>query len=96
MEKVNAMQDAEISPLQRAANAIEHEFIELASPDDPVSPYGIAHRVARAVLQAIRQPSDAMFDAARKEAWAAGTSIRQHEIEGIFVAMIDAALEEGR
>jgi hypothetical protein len=50
---------------------------------------------ARAVIASVRQPSEAMINAARKEAWASGTSIRQHEIEGIFGAMIDSLLEDG-
>lgn len=81
------------SPLERAANAIEHEFVELADPDGPISSCGIAKRVARAVLEAIREPSEAMLDA--------GEENGQVPYEpGIFVreawqAMIDAALEEG-
>lgn len=50
--------------------------------------------LVRAVIEAIRIPSPAMMDAAREEAWAAGTSIRQHEIEGIHGAMIGVLLEE--
>lgn len=50
--------------------------------------------LARANLNAMRKPTEAMLDAAREKAWAAGFPIRQHEIEEIFCTMIDAALAE--
>jgi hypothetical protein len=86
------------SIIERAANAIEHEFVELADPTGSISPYGIADRVVRAVLQAIRVPSEGMR--------AACSSLRERVVdchavrleEGgeaeIWQAMIDAALEE--
>lgn len=48
--------------------------------------------LVRAVLASIQRPSEGMLDAARGEAWAAGTSIRTHEIEGIYGAMIEELL----
>lgn len=66
-----------------------HASFESYDGDGPEhNPY---RRHADAVLEAMCEPTEAMTDAARVEADAAGTSIRQHEIEGIFRAMIEAA-----
>lgn len=85
-----------MTPLERAANAIEHEFVELADPDGKVSAYGIAHRVARAVLNAIREPSEGMGDAGRaaltRSHLGGGTD---DYVSDTWQAMIDAALSGG-
>lgn len=88
-----------MTPLERAANAIEHEFVELADPYGNVSAYGIAHRVARAVLAAIREPSEGVVDALN--AGLEGECLWRHPDgsagspqDHAWQSMLDAALAE--
>lgn len=74
-----------MTTLERATAAVMK-----AMGDGPGSrDYLRATAIARAVLQAIREPSEAMVDAAAE--WSPLGSVARE----VFPAMIDAALEEG-
>lgn len=92
-----------MTPLERAARALctlDGKEPDVGEPFDvEAQPFGgpassepswLSYRdAARAVLQAIREPSDAMLDAG--DIW----TNEQCSPDAIWQAMIDAALEEG-
>lgn len=71
-------------PLERAARAIVDNY-PLDSGESPLSWQEVLP-VARAVIAAIREPSDAM--------WEAGDAVVDHNAIGAYQAMIDAILEK--
>lgn len=98
-----------ISPLERAARAIATEIgvdpDRLITADDDAH-VGLGLRqphlawtryvgTARAVLQAIQVPSPEMLRAGWNATKRDGAAVDHHDIHVAFVAMIDAALEEG-
>lgn len=52
--------------------------------------------VARAVLQSIREPTAEMMEAAARNWPVAGSGVTPSGIREAYIAMIDAALEDGR
>lgn len=50
--------------IERAAQAVvdqfDDSFVELLDPEGPLSSYGLSHAIVRAVLTAIREPSESM------------------------------------
>ena len=52
--------------------------------------------IARAILQSIREPTLGMTEAATKNWPVADSGIIPSDVRDTYVAMIDAALEEGR
>lgn len=77
-----------MSPIERAARAVGDTVSALPSAENN-------REIVRAVLTAIREPSDEMVGAgAQVDAWV------QHEGQApqpeVFTAMIDALLEEGK
>lgn len=89
------------SPLERATLAVKSLITdEMGMPfvdTDPMPP--IAWEIARAVLEAIREPSDRMTDAYWDEVegfpYFTGASENYPLATDAWQAMIDAALEEG-
>jgi hypothetical protein len=75
-----------MKPIERAARAICAGGGELSSETQ----MRFAEQQARAVLQAIREPSPEMVSAAVQTA----AQIGPHDHVGVFRAMIDAALSE--
>lgn len=74
-----------MTPLERAAQAI-HDTLPCNSGEDPPD-VDLLVPVVRAVLTAIREPSEAMDRAAAE--------CESSYVGDVFAAMIDAALAEG-
>jgi hypothetical protein len=88
-----------MSPVERAARAIQSAWddgSDVASGLPPIEfTEAEALHLARAVLQAIGEPSDDQLIAAQRAMFAATRSTPpSHSIRTGFVAMIDAALSE--
>lgn len=88
-----------MTPLERAAQAAEIAAVEKTA-HHPVSAEmaklsWLWPHIARAVLQAIREPSEAMIEAGQRRGAVLVSSMQPYQARDIFADMIDAALEEG-
>lgn len=87
-----------MTPLERAALAVEAR-IGTHCPSCEVEMPGGPHEIVRAVLQAIREPSEAMRICGRRVASAEMVNDEPCLEDGAEIAtwqaMIDAAMEEG-
>lgn len=84
-----------MTPLERAARALIDNY-PLDSGESPLTWQEVLS-VARAVIEAIRDPSSPMTHAAQSESHVAGDCEGDCEVDyhGIWASMIDALLEEG-
>lgn len=87
-----------MTPLERAARAVREQIAFEQDEDDGdrfmveggLRGHEFFNEIARALIEAIREPSEAMIKAAWSEASEGG------DPPEIYAAMIDALLKEGR
>lgn len=83
-----------MTPLKRAAQAVEAEFLAQGIIDLVVEDRVDLRALARAVLTAIREPSEAMLDRGMDGAPDLDCSFEPDHSRIVWQAMIDAALGE--
>ena len=90
------MTDKTQTPLERAARAVELELSkqEMVLTDPLTLRRMMAERCVRAVLLAIREPSEAMVEVGGEKVFSGSRSAAQVGVKNAWQAMIDVALGE--
>lgn len=83
-------------PIERAARALGECYDGCADPVDTPNNWGRAVAGVRAVLEAIREPSDAMLDLGLDVHIECGGGLASYELAEMWRTMIDAALKDTR